>query len=103
MWQIFLSLWNGVSVFLDDKIIVAADMHLFTDATENAFAGNYGDKWFQGEFPTGLLQQIGGVSMAVMELYPIVVACVLWSEHWSRKYILFHCDNMAKVQIINKG
>ena len=103
MWQKFLSLWNGVSFFLDDKIIVAADMHLFTDATDKAFAGIYEDKWFQGEFPTGLLQQTGGLSMALMELYPIVVACVLWSERWSRKRILFHCDNMATVQIINKG
>ena len=41
--------------------------------------------------------------MALFELYPIVVACFLWGSQWLKKRILFHCDNMATVQIINKG
>ena len=41
--------------------------------------------------------------MALLELYPIVVSCVLWGDKWNRKRILFHCDNMYTVQIINKG
>lgn len=42
-------------------------------------------------------------SMAFYELYPIVMACVLWGQFWPRKRILFHCDNLATVEIINKG
>lgn len=57
--------------------------------------------WFQGFFPPEILQE--RTSMALFELYPIVMACVLWGHLWSRKRILFHCDNMATVGIISKG
>ena len=41
--------------------------------------------------------------MALLELYPIVVACVLWGKDWSGRRVLFNCDNMATLEIINKG
>jgi hypothetical protein len=43
------------------------------------------------------------ISIAFQELYPIVVAAVLWGASWARKRILFHCDNQATVHILNKG
>ena len=103
MWQTFLQEWNGVSFFLDDNITAAADMHLFTDATDKAFGGIFQNKWFQGMFPEDLLVLDNSPSMALLELYPIVIACFLWGEQWNKKRILFHCDNMATVQILNKG
>jgi hypothetical protein len=39
------------------------------------------------------------ISMAFLELYPIVVAAVLWGKQWSGKKILVYCDNIATVQI----
>ncbi|XP_033730096.1 uncharacterized protein LOC117319390 [Pecten maximus] len=101
MWSIFLSSWNGVSFFMDDNITKAADMHLFTDATPSAFGGILGNSWFQGYFPSAILEE--DPSMALFELYPIVMACVLWGHSWSRKRILFHCDNLSTVDIISKG
>ena len=101
MWHKFLSKWNGISFFLDDNITFAADMHLFTDATDKAFGGYFNGQWFQGHFPSAILQQ--QCSMAFLELYPIVMACVLWGHTWSQKRILFHCDNQATVEIISKG
>jgi hypothetical protein len=44
MWHKFLSQWNGTSFFLDDAITNAADMHLYTDATDSAFGGYYSGK-----------------------------------------------------------
>ncbi|VDI32332.1 Hypothetical predicted protein [Mytilus galloprovincialis] len=41
--------------------------------------------------------------MAFLELYPIVVAAVLWGKEWCGKRILFYCDNLATVHIIAKG
>jgi hypothetical protein len=41
--------------------------------------------------------------MAFRELYPIVVATVLWEHFWSTKRIVFSCDNEFTVHIINKG
>ena len=98
-WQLFLQEWNGVSFFLDDNITAAAEMHLFTDATDKAFGGIFQNKWFQSFFPKHLLIfDNHSPSMALLELYPIVIACFLWGK----QRILFHCDNMATVQILNK-
>ena len=99
----FLSKWNGVSFFLDDDVIKAADMHLYADATDIAYGGIYRNKWFQGKFLTKLIQGDETISMALLELYPIVLACVLWGKDWSRRRVLFNCDNIATVEIINKG
>ena len=71
--------------------------------TDKAYGGIYRNKWFQGKFPTKLLQGDETISMALLELYPIVVACVLWGKDWSGQRVLFNCDNTATVQIINKG
>lgn len=101
MWAKFLRNWNGVSFFINDNITEAADMELYTDATLTTFAGFYKNHWFQGDFPLEILHE--QTSMAFLELYPIVMASVLWGHHWNRKRILFHCDNMATVDIITKG
>lgn len=90
-----LDTWNGVSFFHDDNVTSAADMEIHTDATPTSFAGIFGNHWFQGYFPLGL--QLEDTSMALYELYPIVMACVLWGHLWACKKLLFHCDNLATV------
>ena len=42
-------------------------------------------------------------STALLEIYPIVAAAQLWGHLWSKKSILFYCDNSTTVHIINKG
>ena len=101
MWSKFLRDWNGVSFFINDNITEAADMELYTDATLTSFGGFYKNQWFQGDFPEEIFYE--QTSMAFFELYPIVMASVLWGHLWNRKRILFHCDNMATVEIITKG
>lgn len=103
MWSMFLSQWNGVSMFMHDEITLADDMQLFTDATPRAFAGVYGEQWFQGEFPIDFVPSADVASMALYELYPIVMAAVLWGGKWAQKRIVVNCDNAATVDIINKG
>ena len=43
------------------------------------------------------------MSIALMELYPIVTASVLWGATWARRCVCFYCDNMATVAILRKG
>ena len=76
---------------------------IYTQIKDKAYAGIYHKKWFQGKFPTKLIEGDETISMALLELYPIVVACVLSDKDWSRRRVLFNCDNMATVEIINKG
>ena len=104
MWQQLLSGWNGISLFLDANPTHTPDMDLFTDASGIGYGGYYQGKWFQARWSRS--QQLDtnpSLSIAFQELYPIVIACLLWGKHWHRKRILFHCDNLATVQIINKG
>ena len=105
MWKLFLQHWNGVSMFHDNQRTVAADMQLFTDASSTlGFGGYFLGQWFSSKWPTHLpVEEDVEVSMAFRELYPIVVAAMLWGQNWNRKRILFYCDNLGTVQIIRKG
>ena len=105
MWFRFLKQWNGVSFFLDNTPTLAADFELYTDAAATVgFGGYFQGRWFQGKWPVELpILSNKQLSMALLELYPIVIAAVLWGKEWKGKRIKFHCDNMATVQIITKG
>lgn len=104
MWGKFLNGWNGKSFFLEENITCTYDISLYTDASSNhGFGGYYAGRWFQGKW-TEEIHNLGSdpLSMALLELYPIVVAIVLWGHEWSGKRIKFLCDNLATVQIIRK-
>lgn len=105
MWRQFLSNWNGISFFYDDNITEAADMQLYTDASGSyGFGGYYQGKWFSEPWPKDLPKlEDGDMSIAFMELVPIVASVVLWQDSWFKKRILFHCDNAATVAIVNKA
>ncbi|CAG2257766.1 unnamed protein product [Mytilus edulis] len=88
-----------------DNVINASDFHLFTDASSTIGYGGYFRKsWFQGIWPDDFIRpDEESFSMAYLELYPIVISAILWGHEWSTKRILFDCDNMSSVYIINKG
>ncbi|CAG2237187.1 unnamed protein product [Mytilus edulis] len=104
MWLQFLSTWNGINMFYESHLTSAADMHLFTDASSTiGFGGFYQGKWFCDTWPTDLPTiSDKTLSIAFLELYPIVVSAVLWGKGWYKKRILFHCDNLASVIILTK-
>ena len=107
LWQDFLSSWNGISFFYDDFITKPEDIQLFTDAAPSiGFGGYYAGRWFSSTWPpefTALNSQTLSPSSALHELYPIIIAAILWGHEWSRKAILIHTDNSAVVEILNKG
>lgn len=105
MWWLFLDNWNGVSMFHDSSMTHAQDINLFTDASSTVgYAGFYEGLWFAEKWPEHLpCKEDTQVSMAFRELYPIVVSAMLWGHMWKRKRIVFHCDNLGTVQIIQKG
>ena len=106
MWAHFLEHWNGISLFLDESETPATDMELFTDASGTiGFGGFFQGQWFSSAWPNDMdsLLDKDAISIAFQELYPIVIAAILWGQFWSRKRILFHCDNKATVHVLNKG
>lgn len=104
-WLCFLKNWNGVNMFYDRDYTESFDMQLFTDASSTrGFGGYYQGLWFSSAWPPEIeLPTEKQLSMAFLELYPIVVAAVLWGSNWNKKRILFWCDNEATVAIVRKG
>ncbi|XP_078026549.1 uncharacterized protein LOC117258356 [Epinephelus lanceolatus] len=107
MWQHFLSSWNGISFFYEDYLTQPEDIQLYTDAAPSkGFGGYYGGRWFASAWPpefSSLGSESSSPSSALHELYPIIIAAILWGHKWSKKSILIHSDNTAAVEIINKG
>lgn len=105
MWHLFLQQWNRVSFFYDSHPTNSHDLELYTDAASLfGFGGYFRGRWFSSPWPKELQFKLDdNISMAFRELYPIVVAAVLWGTEWSQKRIVFFCDNEATVTIINKG
>lgn len=104
-WSRLLDDWNGISFFRNDFLESSQDLKLYTDAAPSVgYGGLFKDQWFAGEWPEELNSSSDNpLSTAALELYPIVIACILWGKYWSRKQIVFFCDNEATVNIINKG
>ncbi|XP_021362995.1 uncharacterized protein LOC110456530 [Mizuhopecten yessoensis] len=105
LWIYFLSHWNGESVFYNNKVVTSDEMCLYTDASGTLGYGCY----FQGLWfaePTDLHNPYASssdLSIAFKELYPIVVAAMIWGHMWVGQRIVFMCDNSATVAIIQKG
>ncbi|VDI05554.1 Hypothetical predicted protein [Mytilus galloprovincialis] len=103
-WLRFLSNWNGITMFHENEFTSSFDMELFTDAASTiGFGGFFRGKFFYSTWPLELPSLTNNLSIAFLELYPIVVAALLWGPEWSCKRILFWCDNEATVAIVKKG
>ncbi len=48
-------------------------------------------------------QQVKEWSVMPKELLPIVIAAVVWGEHWRSSTVIAWCDNMAVVATIKSG
>ena len=98
-WRVFLATWNGVSL-LADRGPSPPDVDLYTDAAGAHGCGAWaGTEWFQYTWPP----EFQAHSIAVKELLPIVMACVVWGKNWARRSVLAHCDNQSVVQVVNSG
>lgn len=104
-WSSLCDSWNGISFFYNDFADSSVALRMFTDAAPSiGFGGIYNDEWFADVWPEELRAlPPGSQSTALLELYPIVVACILWGNQWLRKQIVVFCDNEATVNIINKA
>ncbi|XP_049331184.1 uncharacterized protein LOC125799168 [Astyanax mexicanus] len=105
-WLLLLSHWNGISFFFNDAVSNPVDIHLFTDAAPSTgFGGFYDGRWFASQWPAEFFQLPSDLrdSSALRELYPIIVAALLWGHEWTRRVIFTHSDNLAVVNAINKG
>lgn len=97
-WLNLCSRWSGISVqqFL---LLQNPAHHLFTDASGSWGCGAWSlPLWFQ--VPWQGLPALH--SIALQELFPIVLACAVWGRLWQGTYVLCHSDNVAAVFQVNK-
>ena len=96
-WKLFLDQYNGISLCLSDSWLSSDCITLYSDASLHGFAAIFGKRWLQGCFPSNW----ANMNIAVKELLPIVLAIQLWGSLTANSRILFMCDNMSIVAVIN--
>jgi len=101
MWLKFFKEHNGVSVFHEQQWTTNSDLQLYSDSAGRqglGFGVVFQNQWAQKRWPASWRALL---SDTVLELFPIVVALFVWVTKLANKKIMFHCDNMAVVHILN--
>lgn len=99
-WEAFATPWTGRSFFLLPNWTPAPDLHLYTDSSGAIGFGAYcNGEWFNGKWSLTQAHH----SIQYKELYPIVLAALIWGHRWSTLKVRFECDNQAVVHSIVAG
>ena len=102
VWREFLDTYNGASIW-QTSLSLENSLQVHSDAAGSlGFGVIYNNCWCARRWPleweaAGLLRDL-----TFLELFPIVVAVYIWHEHFSNKKVLFWCDNLSVVRIINR-
>ncbi len=98
LWLSFLANYNGVTIITQSPITESNAITLYTDASKLGYGATYGSYWLQGRWTPEQTQ----LNIAVLELYPIFLVVSQFAQKLAGARLLFHCDNEAIVQVINK-
>ena len=94
-WNLFLTDWNGTAFFHSSGTLEVA-----SDASGSwgcAAINKSSNDWFQVPWS----QQWQDMSIAVKELFPVVVGAALWGSLWSHSVVRFNIDNEVVVIVLN--
>ena len=99
-WSAFATPWLGRSFFLLLHWTPAPDLYLYTDSAGPIGYGAYYDsEWFNSRWSPDQATH----SNQYKELYPIVLAALVWGHQWVTVKVCFHCDNLAIVSCLTSG
>ena len=98
-WHHYLPTWNGRYMLFDEHWSTNAELHLHTDACGESYGAYFGTSWIMDTFTDDDKHR----TITWKELYAIVMSCATWGNVLRKKRILFHCDNLAVVHIIQNG
>lgn len=101
IWLQFLQNFNGRSIWQDD-FVTAESLNLFTDSAGSIGYGAYFHGHWSAESWPDLWVQLGfDKNILLLELFPVLVALVIWGESFRHKHIILHSDNKGVVFAIN--
>ena len=96
-WLIFVAEWNGITI-MSTMVHTPPENTITSDASGGWGCGCYwSGRWFQLEW----VPQWRDKSIALKELLPIVIACVIWGTNWRGEAVMARSDNMSGVAVIN--
>ena len=96
MWMEFFQTHNGKSFIARRKLLTSEDLQLYTDASSQGAGVVFGTQWQQIIFPASWKK----INIAILELYPIVVAVATFHDAMVGKHVVFHSDNQAVVCVL---
>lgn len=102
VWLEFLANYNGVSVW-QRPLVLEGSMQIHSDAAGTCGFGVYfNGRWCASKWPehwagTGIERDL-----TFLELFPILVAAVIWEAEFRNRRVVFWCDNQAVVRVVNK-
>src|SRR5207253_2880469 len=79
---------------------------VFTDASGDiGFGAFFNGKWFSLPWPRDfkITARSPRDSMALRELFPLILASYVWGPYFRSSFVIFMCDNMSAVEILNRG
>ena len=99
MWLQFLNHFDGKSFFLDFIWLSSRPLNLYTDFSGSLdYGAIFGHRWFYGEWPSSWTSK----NIIVLEMFPIVFSVAIWAGRLANRCVLFHTDNMALSEVIQK-
>ena len=76
------------------------DHMVWSDASGTWGCGAYWrTRWFQYPWTESGIEW----SIAVKEMIPVMWGCFVWGEEWKNGVVQWNCDNIAVVEVINRG
>lgn len=100
VWREFLHTYNGRTCCQEEEVS-NMDLSLYTDAAGSAGScAILGNDWCSGEWPLSWRQAGLWRNLALLELFPIVVAVEVWGDRLQYKRIGFWTDNLSVVHCI---
>lgn len=101
IWLQFLKNFNGRSIWQDD-FVSTESINLFTDAAGSiGFGAYFLGQWSAESWPDLWVQSGLVKNIQLLELFPVLVALVIWGNSLRNKRLLIHSDNKGVVFALN--
>ena len=95
-WHTFVDSWNGLSL-LWSVGRCSPNISVVSDASGSWGCGAYYSSfWFSMKWPTPAQE----FSIAIKELFPVVIAAAIYGKYWSGQLVQFSVDNAAVVHVL---
>lgn len=102
VWHTFLESFNGRALWMSEPVS-NFDLELFTDAAgSTGYGAFFHGQWSAGTWPGEWIEVGFTKNLVLLELFPVVLAVVLWGGAFKDRKVRFHGYNLGVVQVINR-